>query len=79
MSKFIRIGNRIINVQLITDAIFDPKSPENDNQPKLDVYLSDDRGSAEFDSLEAKQLWRYLNDMSLNITPLDIQDEAIAP
>lgn len=66
MPKFAQVGNRIINLELITNAVYVP--PQTDESKSyLIVFFARSDGSEIFREAEADQLWRVLKDASFRV------------
>lgn len=64
MAQFIQIGNRIINLELLTNVIYVP-AQTNESRPFLVAYFANSAIAEQFSGSEADQLWNCLKDTSL--------------
>ena len=79
MPKYIRVGNRVINLELLVNAEFVPKGSIN-NQPILILYFSNPEAGIQLFGDVAEQTWHLVSHAALNITPVEnMKSEAIAP
>ncbi|HCF26954.1 MAG TPA: hypothetical protein DEV81_07035 [Cyanobacteria bacterium UBA11049] len=65
MPRFAQVGNRIINLELITSVIYTPEI--DDNKSLLVVRFTNPNTLEEFTQEQADQLWRVLKDASIKV------------
>lgn len=78
MPKYVRVGNRILNLELVVSAQFVP--PNSDiNKGVLTLHFLNPDAMLVLFSDEADRVWHLLNSGALNITPRQTSNsEAIA-
>lgn len=79
MDHYIQMGNQIINLELVTNVYFVPKTPDV-NRSVLTLFFWNSAAGTNLYDAEAEQLWYFLSHAAINVTPAQTtEDEAIAP
>lgn len=66
MPRFAQVGNRIINLELISNAMY--VAPETDESRSfLFVFFANANTAEQFTEEQADQLWRVLKDASFRV------------
>lgn len=79
MPKYIRVGNRAFNLELLLCVEFVPKSDTNRSSVLL-LYFSNQDASTQLYGNEAEQVWHLISHGALNVTPSETkQEESVAP
>jgi hypothetical protein len=66
MPRFAQVGNRIINLELITNAMYVPSETE-ESRSFLFIFFANANAAEQFTEEQADQLWRVLKDASFRV------------